>query len=170
VNTGPATGEHWLDDLDEGGGRLLGEGCHFIDFACWLVGEWPDRVGCVAARVGGPIAAAKTFTVTLAFPGGSQATILYGAEGASGVSKEYIEAHSGGRSAILDDFRSLTLVEGRRRRKVRAKSQDKGHRAQFDLLRDALAKGGTSGDLGDPLRSMQVTFETQQAALADPGP
>jgi predicted dehydrogenase len=163
VSAGPATADHWLDDPEEGGGRLIGEGCHFVDFACWLVGEWPERVACAANATAGTAAPAKSFAVTLAFPGGSLATILYGTAGAPGVRKEYAEAHSGGRSAILDDFRSLTLVEGRRRRKVRSRRQDKGHGVQMRRMRAALAgEEPLPGD--DLLSSMSVVFAAARAA------
>lgn len=164
INTGPATAEHWLDDPVEGGGRLIGEGCHFIDFACWLVGEWPERVSCTADATAPSPSLAKTFTVALTFPDGSVATILYGTTGAPGVRKEYAEAHSAGRSAILDDFRSLTLIEGRRRKRVRVRGQDKGHRAQFIGMRDPLRSGIAQRGMDDPLQSMQVTLAALRAA------
>ena len=68
---------------------------------------------------GRPLRTAQSFTVTLEFPEGSLATIVYEAGGAPGISKEYVEAHGGGRSGVLDDFRTLMLYEGRRGRRQR---------------------------------------------------
>jgi predicted dehydrogenase len=162
VNAGLLPADHWVNDLDEGGGRLLGEGCHFVDFACWVVGRSAERVACtLVADPGQPLAAAQSFSVTLGFPGGSLATILYGAHGAIGLRKEYVEAHSGGRSAVLDDFRSLTLYGLGRRRRRNARSQDKGHGRQFANLH-RWAETGEDPVEPDPLESMAVSL----AALA----
>src|SRR5204863_223026 len=66
VSAGRLPDDHWLNDLDEGGGRLLGEGCHFVDFACWLAGAPPVRVAAtLAGEAGRPLAAAQSFGVAL---------------------------------------------------------------------------------------------------------
>jgi polar amino acid transport system substrate-binding protein len=164
VNAAGLPDDHWLDDVDEGGGRLLGEGCHFVDFACWIAGVVPDRVSCtMAAERDRPLAAARSFTTTLAFPDGSLATIVYCAAGASGVPKEQIEIHGGDRSAMLNDFRSLTLVTGRRVRGRRSRTQDKGHRQQFMRLR-AMMAGTWQPDDPPPLASMRATLTALAAA------
>ena len=132
VNAGRLPEGHWLNDHNDGGGRLLGEGCHFIDFACWFVGALPRRVSTVMrAAPGEPLAAAQNFSVALDFDDGSLATILYGSGGASSLGKEYFEAHAGGRSAVLDDFIALATYDGRRKRTRKVKGRDKGHAAQF---------------------------------------
>jgi predicted dehydrogenase/threonine dehydrogenase-like Zn-dependent dehydrogenase len=164
VNAARLPDDHWLDDLDDGGGRLVGEGCHFVDFACWMAGVLPDRVSCsMAAEHDRPLAAAGSFAVTLAFPRGSLATIVYCATGASGVPKERIEVHAGDRAAILNDFRTLTLVTGRRVRRRRVRSQDKGHGQQFVRLRELMA-GTWQADAPPPLASMRVTLTALAAA------
>lgn len=164
VSAGPLPDDHWLLDPLEGGGRLIGEGCHFVDFACWLVASWPVRVSCAAEPGDRSIVTASTFSVTLTYPDGSLATIHYGTRAASSVAKEYIEAHSDGRSAILDDFRRLILFDGSRRSVVRARSQDKGHRAEIVSVRDSLLAHEYPAGLDDPLESMAVTFAVVRAA------
>ena len=65
VNAGLLPDGHWLNDPSDGGGRLIGEGCHFIDFACWFVGALPRRVSAVMrAAADRPLAAAQSFSVT----------------------------------------------------------------------------------------------------------
>lgn len=162
VRAEPLSPDHWLNDPEDGGGRLLGEGCHFIDFARWVIGASPTSVGCVASAPPlGPVASAQTFAVVLAFADGSVATILYGVGGSRAVAKEYVEAHAGGRSAIIDDFRTLT-VYGRRGRPVRrVAKQDKGHAAQFAALMTEL-HSPRRVEL-DPLDSMQTTLEARVA-------
>jgi predicted dehydrogenase len=164
VNAGPLEEDHWLNDLDEGGGRLLGEGCHFIDFACWLAGALPDRVECaLRPERGQPLAAAQSFVVTLSFASGSVASILYSSRGATSVGKEYVEAHCAGRSAILDDFRSLRLAGDGRTRRSSQRSRDKGHRAQFVAFRQAV-DGNASYEPPDPLATMAATLAALRAA------
>jgi predicted dehydrogenase/threonine dehydrogenase-like Zn-dependent dehydrogenase len=153
--------DHWLLDPDEGG-QLVGEGCHFVDLACWIAGALPDRVSCtMQADLQGSQPAGQRFTVTLQFGDGSLATINYGSAGADAVGKEHLEVHSGDRSALLDDFRRLTLYSGRRQEQKRARSRDKGHFAQIAHLRSVI-EGRVSNDPLDPLDTMQVTL----AALA----
>jgi predicted dehydrogenase len=166
VNAGLLEEGHWLNDLDEGGGRLLGEGCHFVDFACWLAGALPDRVECtLRPERGQSLAAAQSFAVTLSFANGSVASILYSAHGARSVGKEYVEAHRAGRSALLDDFRSVQLVGNGRTRRSSLRSRDKGHRAQFAAFRQAV-DGNPSYEPPDPLATMAVTFAALRVASA----
>ena len=156
VNAGQLPRNHWLSDPDDGGGRLLGEGCHFIDFACWLIDTLPVSVAAVpgAPSCSGP---SESFGVTLGFGDGSVATILYSSRGASNLSKEYVEVHTNGRSMCIDDYRLFTTYDGRRRRTERLGRQDKGHRDQFN----ALASGSDAGQELDPLSSFAVTLEAQ---------
>jgi predicted dehydrogenase/threonine dehydrogenase-like Zn-dependent dehydrogenase len=155
VNAGALAPTHWLNDPEDGGGRLLGEGCHFVDFACWLIGACPVTVACVPGLDRDRRAALpESFTLALGFANGSIATILYAVRGAEGLGKEYVEAHSGGLSACLDDYRRLATYDGQRRATRRQREQDKGHFRQFA----ALKSGSSSGDF-DPLDSMAVTLE-----------
>lgn len=163
VNAGQLPDGHWLNDLDEGGGRLVGEGCHFVDFACWFVGGLPSLISCSAASgADAPVAGAESFAIELGFSDGSLATILYGDRGASGLPKEYIEAHAGGRSALLTDFSQLVRYSGSKRPQRTRRGKDKGHRAQFRHVRDVLGGGAPSTPL--PLATMRVTLAALQAA------
>lgn len=167
VNAGPLAAGYWLNDPADGGGRLLGEGCHFVDLACWLVGRLPARVSChMAPAEGVPVASSQSFVVSLGFDDGSLATIFYGSHGASRAGKERIEAHAGGVSVTLDDFRHLRTVDGRRSRVVRKRTADKGHRQQLVALREALTSvDGTRSDEPDPLSTMRVTLAALDSAL-----
>jgi predicted dehydrogenase/threonine dehydrogenase-like Zn-dependent dehydrogenase len=158
VNAGRLPDEHWLNDPEEGGGRLLGEGCHFVDLACWLVGAVPTTVqAAVHPLESESVETAQRFIISLGFADGSLASVFYTDQGASALAKEYVEAHSGGRSGRLHDFRRLELLDGRSREEVRARRQDKGHRAQFVHLRKRLT-GDATDDQPDYLDSMQVTL------------
>jgi predicted dehydrogenase len=164
VNADRIDADHWLNDPAVGGGRLLGEGCHFVDFACWIVGSLPVSVSCTMRPAPGrPLAAAEEFSVVLAFADGSTATIVYGAAGAPRIGKEYVEAHGGGRSAILRDFRVLELYDGGGRHTRRSRGGDKGHAAQFEVLRRVVA-GQADALPPDPLETMGVTLASLRSA------
>ena len=167
VKPDPLPPDHWLLEPETGGGPLIGEGCHFVDLACWIAGSLPERVACtVPASADAPLAASERFTATLEFADGSLATISYGPSGAGAVEKEYLEVHSGDRSAVLDDFRHLTLYSGRRKEVRRERRQDKGHAAQLAHLHSALEEGNDPGDGHDPLGTMQVTLAALASAHA----
>ena len=164
VNAGPLAAGHWLNDLDDGGGRLIGEGCHFVDLACWIVGSLPRHVSCsVGSTERRALASAQSFVITLAWADGSLASVVYGSGGASGLPKEYVEAHGGGRSAVIDDFRSLALqADGRPQRQKG--SQDKGHRAQLEVFRRLLERDHDPTPGPSPLDTMGVTLAALTAA------
>jgi predicted dehydrogenase len=162
VAAGRLPADHWLNDPDEGGGRLVGEGCHFVDFVCWFLGGLPIQVSAVAGPAAEQLVSAQRFAISLGFAGGSVATIVYGSESASGVAKEVVEAHCAGRSATLHDYRSLTLQGEGRDQVVDARGQDKGHRAQFVVLRERLA--GAAALVPDQLDTMAITLRALEAA------
>ncbi|THD76117.1 MAG: hypothetical protein E7812_16905 [Phenylobacterium sp.] len=168
VNAGRLPDDHWTNDPQEGGGRLLGEGCHFVDLACWLVGAVPTMVQATLQPLESEtLQTAQRFLVSLGFADGSLATILYTDQGASGLAKEYVEAHSGGRSGVLHDFRRLELFDGPSRSEIKERRQDKGHRAQFVDLRRRLTTNDSQHDI-DPLDLMQVTLTALQSAASAP--
>jgi predicted dehydrogenase/threonine dehydrogenase-like Zn-dependent dehydrogenase len=163
VNAGTLPPEHWLNDLEQGGGRLVGEGCHFIDFACWALGDLPERVSCLLRRSAGQAAAAaQGFSVIMEFADGSLATVIYDAAGASALPKESIEAHFDGQSIVIDDFRELDSYDGRKRRRHRG-VRGKGHSEQFQHL-GAVARGEGAPTTPDPLDTMAVTLATLESA------
>jgi predicted dehydrogenase/threonine dehydrogenase-like Zn-dependent dehydrogenase len=164
VNAGGLPPDHWLNDLDEGGGRLVGEGCHFVDFACWALGALPERVSClVSNREDRHPAAAQSFSVTMEFADGSLATVVYDAAGSAAVPKEYIEAHVDGASIVIDDFRELVLYDGRKRRRRRRGVRGKGHTEQFQHL-GQIARGHRAPTAPDPLDTMAVTLAALESA------
>ncbi|MEN8241425.1 MAG: bi-domain-containing oxidoreductase [Chloroflexota bacterium] len=142
VNAGYIPLEHWVHDLAQGGGRLLGEGCHFIDFLTWLVGDLPVSVDAQGLPDLGRYQE-DNLLITLRYPDGSIGTISYLANGDKAQPKEYFEATCGGRAAVLDDFRSLeTYSNGRRRVKRSRLRQDKGHSGEWQAFAQAVAAGG----------------------------
>jgi predicted dehydrogenase/threonine dehydrogenase-like Zn-dependent dehydrogenase len=165
IAAGRLAHDHWLNDLEDGGGRLLGEGCHFVDFACWLMGDLPEQVSAQVPESPNLLAASPRFAITLTFANESIATILYGSESAPAVTKELVEAHSGGRSATLHDYRRLELSGPTGRPKTeRDRGGDKGHRAQFVAFRKSLEGEGEILTSPSALDTMEVTLQALAAA------
>jgi predicted dehydrogenase len=142
VNAGYLPPDHWLLDPHQGGGRIIGEGCHFIDFLTFLAGAPPLSV----ITQGLPDAGRyheDNVVITIKLTDGSIGTIGYQANGDRAFPKERVEVFGGGRVAVLDDFRSLELVAGGRRQKKRSIfRQDKGFQAQWEAFTAAIQAGG----------------------------
>ena len=142
VNAGYIPLDHWLHDPAQGGGRIIGESCHFVDFIAYLVGASPISVTAHALPDAGRYRE-DNLVMTFTFPDGSLGTVSYLANGDKAFPKERVEVFSGGRVAVLDDYRSLEMVRDGRRRVQRARlGQDKGHRAEWEAFTVALRAGG----------------------------
>jgi predicted dehydrogenase len=141
VNAGYIPLNHWTQDPLQGGGRIIGEGCHFVDFLTFLAGAAPVSV-CAHALPDGGRYREDNVTMTFTFPDGSLGVVDYLADGDKAFPKERVEVFCGGRIAVLDDFRSLeTVRDGRRRRVKSALRQDKGHLAEMQALVEAVRSG-----------------------------
>jgi predicted dehydrogenase len=139
VNAGPLPAGHWLNDPAVGGGRIIGEGCHFVDFLAFLTGD--AAIDSVEARCAGrPRGPAEDVVIQLGFADGSVGQILYTAKGDPALGKERVEAHAGGASVVLDDFRSVEIVSGSKRR--RSTAGGKGHAEEIAALLAAVKAGG----------------------------
>lgn len=131
INAGYLPPDHWVNDREQGGGRILGEVCHFVDLLMFLTGS---PIIEVAAR---PVGSSSRYSgdnvlISLRFANGSEGTIIYLANGDRAFSKERIEVFGGGSTAVLEDFRSLELVRDGRKKTIRARwRQDKGHRDEW---------------------------------------
>jgi predicted dehydrogenase/threonine dehydrogenase-like Zn-dependent dehydrogenase len=138
VNAGALPKDHWIEDPEQGGGRILGEVCHFVDFLSFLCSAPPVVVSARSlSSTGG-----QDVIVSLEFNDGSQGTISYLCSGDRAFSKERVEVFGGGSVAVLDDFRRLELV--RHGRKTSSRSwlkQDKGHAAEWKAFCECIQSG-----------------------------
>ncbi len=142
INAGWMDPDHWMHDPVLGGGRILGEVCHFLDLLQHLCEAKPTRIYATALPSNGMVVLDDdNVSVLVDFADGSRGTILYSALGASGQSKERIEIIGSGKSAELDDFRSLKTWTGIKETKHKGK-MDKGHNAMFRELADSWRSGG----------------------------
>lgn len=143
INAGTVSSKHWYKDRRQGG-RLLGEVCHFVDSCAAIVGTAAVDVSAMGSGRGTDLLLADEFVVSLRYPNGSLASISYASDAHSSTPKERIEILGCGRSAVLDDFRSVSL-DGR---PVQVKVQGKGHEAAiraFRRLLIGLDKGSFDG-------------------------
>jgi predicted dehydrogenase len=141
VNAGSINPDHWVNDTQQGGGRVLGEVCHFVDFLSFLAGAPPITVQ--AANAGDIARADDHLLISMQFANGSQGTISYLTNGDKSYCKERVEVFGGGRIAVLEDFRRLELVSQGRKRAFRSLlRQDKGHRGEWQEFATALRTGG----------------------------
>lgn len=142
-NAGPVPADHWTNDPAIGGGRLLGEACHALDLACFLVHGQIVRIFAESVAPGGSAGTGADQTIVVArFDNGSVASIGYFAGGDKGLPKERIEVFGGGRIAIIDDFRTITLCAGGVVKTRKLPSRDKGHAAELEAFFSAARAGG----------------------------
>jgi predicted dehydrogenase len=142
INAGFIPPEHWTQDPEQGAGRIIGEVCHFVDFCSYLTGKLVTHAQAATLPNGGQYRD-DNFTATLQFEDGSIATITYVANSDKSLAKERVEVFGGGAAAILDDFRSLSLVKaGRTKTSTSKLRQDKGHLGEWQAFASALKSGG----------------------------
>jgi predicted dehydrogenase len=159
VNAGYIPAEHWVHDPQQGGGRIIGEVCHFVDFLIFLAGAFPLQVHAAALPNNGRYCD-DNVVVTLTFANGSVGTVTYVANGDKSVSKERIEVFGAGAAAVLDDFRCLELVRNGSRTVHKARlRQDKGHRGEWEAFIAAMQSGSQAPiPFRDSVVTAQVTF------------
>jgi predicted dehydrogenase/threonine dehydrogenase-like Zn-dependent dehydrogenase len=143
VNAGRIPKEHWAQNAEEGGGRIVGEVCHFVDLMQYLLGALPVSVFAesISAKSGKIVDADSVF-ITLRFADGSNGSIAYLSEGDKGLAKERVEIFGAGRVLVLDDYRRATLYKDGREEQVTLKAQDKGQQAQVRQVCASVLEGG----------------------------
>jgi predicted dehydrogenase/threonine dehydrogenase-like Zn-dependent dehydrogenase len=167
INAAPLPADHWLNDPEQGGGRLRGEACHFIDLLMFLAGSFivevsARHVGDDARYTGGNV------LISLRFANGSEGTVHYLSSGDRAFSKERLEIIGGGSIAVLDDFRRLDLVRDGRREVVRSRwRQDKGHQAAWAAFADSIQRGESSPiGLEEIVTSTLATLRAAESAAS----
>jgi len=163
VNAGAISPDHWTQDRAVGGGRIVGEACHFIDLLRFLAGSpiVSHRVEAMEAATG------DTATITLSFADGSIGTVHYFANGSKSFPKERLEVFSGGRILQLDNFRRLSGFGWPGFRKLNLWRQDKGQKACAAAFVEAVEKGGAEPiPFGELIEVSKVTIEIAEAARA----
>ncbi|MFZ0770719.1 MAG: bi-domain-containing oxidoreductase, partial [Candidatus Sulfotelmatobacter sp.] len=164
VNAGFLPADHWLNDPVQGGGRIIGEVCHFVDLLCFLTGSSPVEVETRSLPNPGQYSN-DNVVCSLRFADGSLGTIGYLANGDKSYSKERIEVFGGGNVAVLEDFRRLELVRGGKKHVVRSiLRQDKGHRGEWEAFIAAIQTGAESPiPFREVVNTMVATFALEDS-------
>jgi predicted dehydrogenase/threonine dehydrogenase-like Zn-dependent dehydrogenase len=152
VNAGHIPREHWTQDPEQGGGRIIGEVCHFVDLMQYFCEADPVEVTALSiATEDQSVIPADNTVISLRFADGSTGSIGYFAEGAKGMPKERFEIFGGGKSGVIDNFTRVEFYAGSTR-KVR-KYSGKGHAEEMKAFVSALS----SGEFPIPVKSMLAT-------------
>jgi predicted dehydrogenase/threonine dehydrogenase-like Zn-dependent dehydrogenase len=158
VNAGFIPPNSWVHDRAVGGGRILGEACHFIDLITFLAGSRVTSV-CMNAMGISPTETTDNASILLRYENGSTGVINYFANGHKSYSKERVEVYSQERTLILDNFRTLEGYGFKGFSKLKT-GQDKGHRTQFQELIKRIQTGG------EPLIPFDEILNTTYASFA----
>jgi predicted dehydrogenase/threonine dehydrogenase-like Zn-dependent dehydrogenase len=166
VNAGRLPRSHWVHDPLVGGGRIVGEACHFVDTAAFLTGGLPSVASTIAVS-GASEPREDAIATTLAFPNGSIAQIVYSAFGDPSLPKERLEVLGEAGAAVLEDFRDLHLHLGGRTQTSQGK-RDKGHRAELDAFLEACRTGVQPWPVEDMAAVTRATFAMRDTVATAP--
>lgn len=160
MNAGALPTSHWAQDAAVGGGRIIGEACHFIDLARFLIGASIQSVVARAMTLPDSSGTADDkASIILTFTDGSIATIHYLANGGSAFPKERIEAFVGGKTAQIDNYRALRPFNWADLSKSRSMRQDKGQEACVGAFLQAIATGEPAIPPAEIFEVARVTIE-----------
>jgi predicted dehydrogenase/threonine dehydrogenase-like Zn-dependent dehydrogenase len=163
VNAGFIARDHWVNDAEQGGGRILGEVCHFVDFLTFLSGSLPIEVETKSVSSIGQTAD-ENVIISLRFANGSLGTISYLSNGDRSYSKERVEVLGGGAVAVLEDFRCLELVRHGKKDAFHSRfRQDKGHRAELEAFAGAMLGGQVPIPFGEIVSSTLATLRASDS-------
>jgi polar amino acid transport system substrate-binding protein len=161
VNSGVMPVDHWVNDPEIGGGRIIGEGCHFIDLAMFIADSPIISVSSDTMKDVNDLN--NTVSINLKMENGSIASVNYFANGNKSVPKEYIEVFSGGTVAQIDDFRTLKVF-GNKSKTIKYKGQDKGHAAGVQAFLKSIKEGEECPiPFEESYLSMLATFKVNQS-------
>lgn len=141
MNAGLIPGNVWVHDMEVGGGRIIGEACHFIDLISFLTNSQVVSV-CMNALGQHPMDNTDNATILLKYENGTNAVINYFANGSKAYSKERVEVYHQERTLVMDNWRKLTGY-GFKNFSSASSGQDKGHQSQFSLLIESITNGGS---------------------------
>ncbi len=165
VNAGRVPPGHWAHDQAEGGGRIIGEVCHFIDFMQFMTGSLVTRVFAesISSRTHEVVDEDSVF-ITLRLADGSNGSIAYLAEGSGALPKERIEIFGAGKSFVIEDFRSATAYHNGREKKTKLREQDKGQKDEVRAVCAMVLEGKPAPiSLEDLATTTRATFRIRDS-------
>ncbi len=165
VNAGQIPGSSWVQDAESGGGRIVGEVCHFVDLLQFLCGADCTEVHASAAADGVRGAAdPDDLAIQLRFADGSVGSIIYASGGSPEFPKERIEVFGGGIAGVIDNWRKLSVRgPGVRLDRKRWLSQAKGHAEELAAFIDAIRSGTMPIPFASQANTTRATFAIQSS-------
>lgn len=161
INAGQNVPDHWIHDKNIGGGRIIGEVCHFVDLAAFLANSKINSVSANAIKDTDHLN--DTLVINLSFENGSVASISYFSNGNKQISKEYLEIFAGGQVMIIDDFKQMKIY-GKSTKEFNLSKQDKGHRSEVSSFLNSVRAGKSSPiSFEDIYNSMLATFKIEES-------
>lgn len=157
INSGKLPADHWTQDPKIGGGRIIGEACHFIDLCAFIADSPIVKVDANALK--GANNLLDTVSISLAFENGSVASVSYFSNGSKKLSKEYLEVFCGEKAVVIDDYKSIDILSANQK-KSKKSAQDKGHATEIAAFLSAV-KAGQQLPISFPdcYNSTKATFE-----------
>jgi len=155
INSGDLPNDHWIQQDEIGGGRIIGEICHFIDLMQHFCDSMPVQVYAESLPGKGPNRNDDKIAIVLKFSDGSLGNIMYVSNGSPMLPKEYIEIFAGAKTAIIDDFKIVKLLGGTSSKKI--KTSGKGHKEEIRAFLSAITDGQPSPI---PFQSILLTTNT----------
>ncbi|NOT36004.1 MAG: Gfo/Idh/MocA family oxidoreductase [Saprospiraceae bacterium] len=160
MNSGKIAADHWIQNMEIGGGRIIGEACHAIDLAGYLCNSLAKEV--YATSMDDEGIGSDNVSILIKYSNGSTAIIHYLSTGSKDYPKERIEAHQNGTTAIIDNFKSLQFFGSNS--KSWSGTQDKGHKEQYRLWLKFVEEGGVPPISVDSLlNTSKVSFGVLEA-------
>ena len=142
INAGPLPEDHWLLDPNQGGGRIIGEMCHFIDFFQFISDAEPKVICAQQPITDIRDVASDNCQVAFQFTDGSIGVISYITCGDPALPKELVEVFAGGRSVVIHDFKRTELYSNGHKKTFKTRSQDKGHKDEIEIFVNKIREGG----------------------------
>jgi predicted dehydrogenase/threonine dehydrogenase-like Zn-dependent dehydrogenase len=156
INAGFIPSGTWVQDPDSGGGRVIGEVCHFVDLLSYIADSRPVKLSAEALSMRDErYRADDNLQIMIRFANGCVGTINYVASGNKAASKEYLEIFGGGMAITMNDFRTLNIIDSKGKKSSFKGSQDKGHHKMLELWSYYLQTG-----LGSPIAFDQILNST----------
>lgn len=165
VNASPVPAGHWHQDAEQGGGRIVGEICHFIDVMQYLTSAEPVEVFAMATLDGDRRSAdPDNLVINLTFTEGSVGTIAYVSAGDPSYPKERLEVFGGGMVGVIDNWRTLRVQgNGRRVKKRYWLGTEKGHEQEMKLFVSSIRNGHPTIPFSSLLATVRATFAVQRS-------
>ena len=140
INAGAIPKDTWIQDMEVGGGRILGEACHFIDYLTYLNGSLPTKVSAQVLTDAENLN--DTVNIIIQFENGSTGVVCYYANGAKSLAKEYVEVFASGTTAILNDFKELRIYGKGKPSKTKLLNQNKGQKEMVEGFVNGIIANG----------------------------